>query len=440
MKLHNKQLHTLDREIWSLLWPILLLTLVQKLGSAFEGLLVSINNSNDLTIISLCGPYITFITTVSYGLGIAVNAMTARAIGSGQWNVSYRRFIKAMLLLLLACAAGLSILIALLLPSLAGSAQMHAQIYAYMRPYLFGAPILLLFSVLLAATRGVRDAKAGMWMTFLSTPLQLFFSWFFYRNYGLSALGFGTLLSRLAACVFGIFRFRRYLSTLDGSGTAPLPKGFRLDFLKLAVPVSLSKAVSPAANAMLNGLLLSMSASLVDVRGLGGRLEPFFYLPAMAMTSVAVTLTAQKLQKESIRPLCIRLCLWSILPTLALCILAQLLAIPAWQQFTPDAALQQEGVHFWRICLLAYPLIALEMAVTSILQAMGCGLPSLVITAVRMWCVQLPLTFLAAQLHWGATGAWLAFLLSNAVSAGLSVFWACLKRKKKRNAFEEVPT
>lgn len=71
--------NSIDREIWRLLWPVLLLTLAQKLGSAFEGILVSVNSSQELAVMGICGPYITIITTVSYGLGIAANAATGRA-------------------------------------------------------------------------------------------------------------------------------------------------------------------------------------------------------------------------------------------------------------------------------------------------------------------------------------------------------------------------
>lgn len=423
---------SIDREIWALLWPVMLLTLAQKFGSAFEGILVSVNNPVELTVTGICGPYITLITTVSYGLGIAINAMTGRAVGEGLFAASSRRYARAMVLPAIICGAILASITALLMaPAFSAVPEMRAMGYRYMLPYLFGSPVLLLFSVLIAAMRGLGDTKAGMWMTFISVPIQLAISWAFYKAWGLAALGYGTLLSRTAACIWGMVRYRKHLPVKGESGNAPLPGGFMRGFLSLAAPVSLSKAIAPAGNAILNGLLISLSSTLVSVQGLGGRLEAFFYLPAMAMGSVAVTLAAQRAGQENSRALYRRLCLWSVLPTLVLIAGAQIFAPFIWRLLTPDAALADVGASFWRICLWAYPMIALEMALTSILQAHGYGMPALAATGIRIWCVQIPLTYLSIYLGWGAAGAWGAYLVSNAVSLAICALWAFAKLNKK---------
>jgi Na+-driven multidrug efflux pump len=108
-------------------------------------------------------------------------------------------------------------------------------------------------------------------------------------------------------------------------------------------------------------------------------------------------------------------------------ILAWIFAEPVWGLLTPDAALQQVGVGYWHICLLAYPLIALEMTITAILQASGRGMPALVVTAVRTWGVQLPIVWAAARFGWGATGAWMGFLMGNLTCVIISGLWAYLK-------------
>jgi len=97
------------------------------------------------------------------------------------------------------------------------------------------------------------------------------------------------------------------------------------------------------------------------------------------------------------------------------------------------AALQTAGAEYWRICLLAYPLISLEMTMTGILQAKGQGMPALVITVIRTWGVQLPITWAATKLGWGAPGAWVAFLLGNLVSVLIIAVWAYIKLKKPVN-------
>ena len=419
---------SLDAEIWHLLWPVLLLTLAQKLGTAFEGILVSVNNTAELTVIGLCSPYISLITTVSYGLGIGINAMTGRAAGGGYWVKCRKQAEKMFLLILLACSCVMSLVTAAALAvSFADAPELASMGWRYMMPYLFGSPVLLLFSALIAVMRGLGHTETGMWMTFLSMPLQLGISWICYENFGVGALGYGMLLSRAAGSAFG---YRCYRKEITYAGEEKLPDGFVHDFLKLAVPVSLSKAIMPTANAAINELLFSIGAVYVGASGLGGRLEAFFYMPAMAMGTVAITMVARHGKEEGLFTLCKRLCLWSIAPTLVVSFVAGLLADPAWALMTTDPATQEAGRLYWSCVLWAYPLIALEMTTTGVLQALGLGMPALVITAVRLWGVQFPAAWLSVRFGWGAGGVWWGFVLSNLLSVVISILWAGYQFKK----------
>ena len=422
---------SLDAEIWHLLWPVLLLTLAQKLGTAFEGILVSVNSSEELTVIGLCSPYISLITTVSYGLGIGINAMTGRAAGAGFWEPCRREAEKMFLLILLACSCVMSLVTAgALVVAFSDAPELAAMGWRYMLPYLIGSPVLLLFNALIAVMRGLRHTDTGMWMTLLSVPLQLGISWFCYLQFGLGALGYGTLLSRLAGCGFGYWCYRREVKEAEEQ---PLPDGFARDFLKLAVPVSLSKAIMPTANAAINELLFAIGAVYVGASGLGGRLEAFFYIPAMAMGTVSITMVARRSKDGSdLVAICKRLCLWSITPTLVFSLLAGVSSGYIWPLLTPDPATQAAGQLYWSCVLWAYPLIALEMTMTGVLQALGLGMPALVITVIRMWGVQLPMALLSKQLGWGPTGVWVGYVLSNLLSALISIGWAVVKFKQKK--------
>lgn len=424
---------SLDSAIWSLLWPMLVLTVIQRIGNTFEGVLVSVNSTQELTIMSICSPYITLITTVSYGMGIAANALVSRLYSDGLWDGCWRRAAKASGVLLLVFCVCMSAVTAVLLylaflavPELAGLG------WLYMLPYLFGNWTLLLFTLLINAMRGLGDSKAGMWMTMLYVPMQLLICWVGYKVFGLGGLGYGTILGHGLGCLFGFWRMRRYLPKTGGNDA--LPVGSVRKFLSLGIPVSLSKAIAPTANAAINALLLTFGAVYVSANGLGSRLESFFYMPAMSMGTVAISITAGNLKKHGAKRLITHLCLWSTLPTLVMVIGAYLFAGPLWGMLTPDRALQQVGVEYWYLCLLAYPLIAMEMSITGILQALGQGLPSLVITAVRTWGIQFPVAWLAVQFGWGPTAVWIGFVLSNVASVVISGTWAFVKLRKQKQA------
>ncbi len=420
---------SLNSEIWHLLWPVLLLTLAQKLGAAFEGVLVSVNNPDELTVIGICHPYTNLITTVSHGFSIGINAMVGRAVGGGYWNSCRKKAEKLFLLILLGCSCVMSLVTAgALAVAFSDAPELASMGWSYMMPYLLGSPVLLLFSAIIAAMRGLGHTDTGMWMTFLSVPLQVGISWFCYTNFGVGALGYGIILARLAGSLYG---YRCYRKEISPASEAALPAGFARDFVKLAIPVSLSKAISPVASAAINELLFAIGAVYVGASGLGGRLEVFFYIPAMAMGTVAITVVARQGKDANLFAICKRLCLWSILPTLIFSIAAGLLRDPVWAMLTPDAATQEAGRLYWSCVLWAYPLIALEMTTTSVLQALGLGMPALVITVIRLWGIQLPAAWLSAQLGWGPVGVWAGFVLSNLLSALISIVWAGYKFKNR---------
>ena len=175
-----------------------------------------------------------------------------------------------------------------------------------------------------------------------------------------------------------------------------------------------------------------MGTNLVAVAGLGNRLSVLFYLPATAVGSAAVTLMAgnepYKEKEQRIK----QLCLSSLLPTVAIVGIALLFQRQIWHVLTTDPNMQQAGVQYWKISLLAYPFVAIEMTMTSILQALGYGFPTLAITVIRLMGVQIPLTYLAKYTHLGAKGAWAAYVISNIVSMIVSVIWSIRKMKGRK--------
>ena len=431
IQVHTEQ--SIDREIWELLWPLLVLTAIQRLGSMFEGVLVSVNSTDELTIISLCAPYINLISTISYGLGIGTNAMVSRLSKENLWDGCCHRVARLVILVLIAgslCMSGISALI--LLAAFSSIPDLASMGWQYMLPYLFGSPILLLYQLLMSAMRGFHDSKTGMWMTVLAVPIQILVTWGGYTLFGIAGLAYGTLAARTAGCLLGLWKIQSHFPREKGNASPP--KGSFRGFLKLAIPVSLSKAIMPAAHAAINPLVLSIGAVYISASGLGSKMEQFFYLAAMSIGSVAVTMAAGENRNCSTKKLVTHLCLWSLTPSVIMVVAAWIFAEPVWALLTPDAALRAAGVEYWHICLLAYPLISLEMTLTGILQAKGQGMPALVITVIRTWGIQLPITWLAVRLGWGATGAWMAFLLGNLVSVLIIGVWACVKLRIPQSA------
>lgn len=184
-------------------------------------------------------------------------------------------------------------------------------------------------------------------------------------------------------CVW-ILQYNRYNLTVFTRSKVTISRALIQEFVKLAAPISLSKVISPIANVVLNQIMLAMGTNLVAVAGLGNRLSLLFYLPATAVGSAAVTLIAGNNDYKERKQLIKQLCVTSVLLTIVIIIVAFFVRGQLSQMLTADAAMQQAGKVYWTISLWAYPFVAIEMTMTSVLQALGYGFPTLAITIVRL--------------------------------------------------------
>lgn len=421
------------KEIWKLAYPVALLTLTQRIGSIFEGILLSVHSTEELTISSICGPYISIITTVSYGLAISVNVVMAKIFKNPDRKKDAGDILKGILLLTFILGILISVVVSTRLYfEFADMTNLRKTAYLYMVPYLLGNPVILLYSILIAAFRGLGDSKTGMWMTFIAVPIQVGTAYLLYKLFGFIVLGYGMILSRITGCVYGILQYNRYNLTVFTHSKVKISRVLIQEFVKLAAPISLSKVISPIANVVLNQIMLAMGTNLVAVAGLGNRLSLVFYLPATAVGSAAVTLIAGNNDYKERRQLIKQLCVTSVLPTIVIIIVAFFVRGQLSQMLTADAAMQQAGKVYWTISLWAYPFVAIEMTMTSVLQALGYGFPTLAITIVRLLGVQIPLTYLARYANLEAKGVWGAYVISNVVSMSVSVVWGIKKMKGRK--------
>lgn len=421
------------KEIWKLAYPVALLTLMQRISSIFEGILLSVHSTEELTISSICGPYISIITTVSYGLAISVNVVMAKIFKNPDRKKDAGDILKGILLLTFILGILISVVVSTRLYfEFADMTNLRKTAYLYMVPYLLGNPVILLYSILIAAFRGLGDSKTGMWMTFIAVPIQVGTAYLLYKLFGFIVLGYGMILSRITGCVYGILQYNRYNLTVFTHSKVTISRALIQEFVKLAAPISLSKVISPIANVVLNQIMLAMGTNLVAVAGLGNRLSLLFYLPATAVGSAAVTLIAGNNDYKERKQLIKQLCVTSVLPTIVIIIVAFFVRGQLSQMLTADAAMQQAGKVYWTISLWAYPFVAIEMTMTSVLQALGYGFPTLAITIVRLLGVQIPLTYLARYANLEAKGVWGAYVVSNVVSMSVSVVWGIKKMKGRK--------
>jgi len=137
--------------------------------------------------------------------------------------------------------------------------------------------------------------------------------------------------------------------------------------------------------------------------GLGGRVDMVVALPFFGVSTALLSLVGiyhgasrgdliQRISRYAINR--------TLLAAAFMGCLVFLFAEPILRVFTNEPEVIAVGKSFLRYIVFAYPMIAFCMNTGRILQGLGQGMPSLVITAIRVLLVSVPLSYLSTRV-WG---------------------------------------
>lgn len=371
------------------------------------------------------------ITNMAYAWGVGTNSLTSRLLGEGKGRTEDNILLTSSLFSLvfgLVLAIAIIIAVPLILPLSGVSAEVIAQTRLYLLPYILGVPVIFLHSTGLSLLRAEGKMQVVAMLSIGTTIFNALLDVLFIRGFwfipplGVVGVGVGSITAKLCATVTA------YWFLLKGADFVKQITPTHVKFIfKIAIPVGLAKSVQPLAVMVLNGLLLQLGQVTVAARGLGTRIDQLLYLPAMFFTAAVITLIANL--RGAGRPDLIRLTvrrLYLVIIGLSSLLTALFLLWPEllWDRVTQDRELMLAGYEYVRFFGWSYPLAALDIINNAILQGLGFGYPTLVVSAVRIWGIALPCSYLFGfTFNLGATGVWLAFGLGNLVAFIASTYW-----------------
>jgi putative MATE family efflux protein len=251
-------------------------------------------------------------------------------------------------------------------------------------------------------------------------------------------LGFGVRGAAIATVIALAFSLLMYSYFLRRRSELKISfRSFRFalplcrEICRVGAPASLMMLVMSIYVMFLNRFMAHFGTNHVAAFGLATRLES---LPGMLIVGISVSLLtlvgmfygAKKfslLRSTCLYGIGISVALTSLIgvayfiaPTLVLSL------------FTGDRAILTIGAAYLRIDVITFPLMAVSMIVSRILQGLGLGLPGLVINLIRIFIVAVPLAYIFVfVLGYGyLTIAW-AMVCGGVASNIAALLWLGLK-------------
>lgn len=415
--------------------PGIIAMALQAFYNVVDTIFVGRLSTDALSALSLAFPIQMILIGVAVGTGVGTSAIIARFLGSGQKekavSTAEHAIIISLVYGLIVALVGLFYsdeLLGLFTDDLA-LIEMGTQ---YIKIIMVGSTALFFPMAAQNILRGQGNTFVpmismliGSLLNIILDPLFIFGLGFFPR-WEVAGAAFATVLARAVSGCFMLF-----LIFNSKNETRPNFKVFKIDFhiLKeiyiIGFPAMIMQLIASFMTAGLNKIVANFSTVAIAVAGVYFRLQSFVYMPVFGLNQGYTPILAYNYgdqQVERIRKTMTNAFVISLVFTCLGFIAFQIFPYQLMQLFSKDPELINMGVDALKIISLGFPIAGPAIVAAATFQAMGKGLPSLVLSILRHIFILLPLLYIIGNRH-GLPALWYAFPVSELIAAIIAALW-----------------
>jgi len=433
------------KSMWNLAIPIMIGMGIQTLYTIIDMIFIGRLGGDAIAAVAFNMPIFFFIMGLSFGLGNGVTASIARFIGaedkvnadnSAEHALAFA-FIISTVLTLSGLFYGKRIL------SFMGCTnEILPLAWDYLRISCYGISFGVFSGFFRSILAGEGEMKLPMIVAGLGTVLNTILDpiFIFYLDYGVSGAAWATTISQIIVwCIFVYMFFIKDQTYVQFKLKDFSPSSYiMLDIVKVGVPVSMSMIVMALGQLVFNRLLVKFSTSAVAAYQIGGRIDMLVFLPIFGIASALTTIIGMFYGANEIDK--IKFISWygiksSVIITSICSIFLFLFAPIVISVFTSDSYIQEISIYYLRTISILFPFISIGLTIGRILQGLGTGMPSLIITIIRVIGVAGPLAYyftyvMDKPVEW----IWYSMFISGIFATFISVTWINLAFKKLSKA------
>ena len=391
--------------------------------TAFIGTL----GTDALAAATFVAPLFFLTMALTMGLGTAVTALVAQAVGRGDADAADAAAGTAISIGLglgfgfaaVGLAAGPAMLRAL------GAEGVVVDLgWEYFQVLAAFMPLFFTSSVLRSILTGEGDAKTPMVVLTVATIANICFDALFILvlDFGLRGAAFATIVSvTISVTSFSILLLRRKKAFVRLRPKALVPtRAVVVPLAGLAIPIAASMIVMSVGTMLYNLLLSDFGAVAVAAYGAASKVDMIVVLPIFGLAGAAVTVVgmfAGASRPDLVRSTALYTYRWAV--TLAAVIggCAFLASGTIVRIFTDDPAAIAIGTTYLGYMIFAYPMMAVGMTTGRLLQGLGHGFPALFLTTLRVLLVGVPTAYMAVRIFdQSIEGVWVGILSGGAAA------------------------
>lgn len=421
--------------------PMMFSMLILALYNIVDSIFVSKINENALTAVSLAFPVQNLMTAFSVGTGIGVNALLSRRLGEKNQEEANKTATNALVISI--CTAIVFVILGFFfLPQYLKSQTQNPEIIKFGLEYLkiivYLCPIVFTGIMLDKLLQSTGRTVFTMWSqisaaltNIILDPLLIFgigpFPEFGVKGAAIATVS-GQFVGMVISLIFNIFKNKEIQFKLKD-----FFPNFKIivQIYKVGIPSILLNTVTSFTTYFMNLILGSFTETAIAVYGVYFKLNSFVFMPVFGLNGGTVPILAYNYgakNKERI---------WQTIKTstaMALAILSlgtlifELIPMFLLKLFSASTEMMAIGIPAMRIIATSFIGAAIAISFSSIFQAFGKAVWSMLISFARQVLVFIPTAYLFSK-----TGninlVWLCFPIAEIMSVLLALLF--MKRLSK---------
>lgn len=429
--------------------PIMASMLIQALYNIVDSIFVSRFDPNGLTAVSLAFPFQMLMIALSTGMGTGFNSLVSRRLGERRpqaarqaaWSGLLVEGAGSLLFVLFGLLLAGPVMRLVVSGNLADSdsiLDMGTSYLTVVTLFSSGVFLAIYFERMLQATGNtvlsMITQMAGAVTNIILDPI-LIFGWLGFRPMGVLGAAVATVIGQWLSAVLGFF-FNQYknaelrLNTQD----CKIIRRDLSDIFAVGFPSTIMQAIGSVMNVGMNSILsgFEQSNAALNVMSVYFKLQSFIFMPVFGLSTGIIAILAYnygaRIKERIYRCIKVALiwaCVIMLIGTLVFMIFPDRLMSVFESDANPEltAQMTQIGVVAMRIISSSFICAAIGIILSTVFQAVGKGVYSMIMSICRQLLVLLPAAWLIARLTGDVYAVWWCFPIAELAALGICLYY-----------------
>lgn len=413
--------------IISMSLPSMFSMLIQALYNVVDSVYVSYSSQSALTAVSLAFPVQMLLIAVAVGTGIGINSLVSRRLGEKRFDEANSAATHGVLLAVISWAVFVILGLIFINPyfsMLDASAEVKNMSVIYTNIVIYASLGCFLEVNLEKTLQATGNMIYPMLFQIVGAVTNIILDPIFIFGYlGVPAMGTtgaaaATVTGQIVSMIFAlVITFTKSHDVHITFRRFKINRTIIKDIYVVGVPSIIMQAIGSVLTTALNWILIGFSEAAVSVFGIYFKLQSFVFMPVFGLMHGVMPIMGYSYGAQNKKRL-ISALKYGIVIAVSIMAVGMLIfmLIPdkLLMMFNATEEILQIGIPALRIISLCFLAAAVGIMFSTMFQAIGIGINSLIISLLRQIVILLPAAFLLSKVSLDAV--WYAFIIAEAVS------------------------